>query len=1232
MLRISCPNGHRLSAAAEHAGKKVKCPKCGVVVRLPQPEIETFPEEEWDLSGAEATDNGSSSDEGYGSWRDSNEEAPALPPRSKSVNRPARKETVAPAPTAELPTGHRRKYLIPAACGAGLLAVVLMVWFFIFSGGEENSSDQPTLASSTPVVKPQVPAASGSNTAAPPGPLLKPTLPEPGSVAAAENTAPMLKAAEPVPDRELSKSNVPATDTPAIDDSANTGSTASDASASIPWNIRPPETHNLAFDERFILHFKRAPGKLQFAYAKEGQPAPTSKSDWTKVSDQLTASDDVESTLPLQASMMKNQNVVILASEKFAALNGKTVPFPIRIGSEVMQVVSVDDFKGVIEVKRTSPVAHSVSEPVEVLKAGATSVATNQGRPFLQNEVEMHWFPPKDLAGGGTIFVRYVDPREKKQVGFGWRVLIADGDTIARLNREQRGPEDDGLKPLTAPIWKYTGSPIPPLPPSEKAAIKNANADIAVVIAKLRRSKKFFGIRFEQDSADKRRILIRSSDSASPVNEELVIPPGAGVELTELDIKKAKVEIVPVKTESVSLDGEPLVSNDEQGRLRTQIITGIIDHADLENESEAPAYSHGRSRRPEILPAENGRIVFTVGFDDKLTRTNLETLKQESRVQLPSTCEAICLCSEGLVVLCRVPDSPNEFVLNDANWKMVDFGAGKAQRSSSSYLYLLDPESLKVKKSYLFRGHCVAGNADAPTIYVGDATQISAINMESATLTEAISVWPRTPPFATPPATEENSREIRLLGDYQLCCDVDGATLLAIGTSPGSADPHAAGMYRFRIGNGTAEFQESLKGVALQDSPWCVSRDGNLLSFRVTATGASFITSTDSLSQMMPNVVATMPLGIVSAMDPDSRAYLSAFKRSDLLTGYRLWLSQGRKSFEVDIGEAMPTELRSLGQGRFLLTTDSNAHLVHVNAKAEYWPFEADLAFETPELSIEGTVVVPEAPLKPSDKLPKGRIEFDPPGLEFLTWSPSGDAYFLNYRKATDDPRVFLSIIHRMDAATNIETHRWTLPGGAVFNTYQVSASGLLVSEHGTNDFLLLSFNDLSLLWRINCDRLGYLSASPQHSIVVGSKDGFGIMVCDVGAQTVVARDGLLNHRIPELPWKQFSVRASNDPDVIFLASREEYRELRVNNGLLELASETVIPKADVERITRRGFRPDGYSFELDSSSIVMISPEGTRKRLNILDDATRIWPHPISRNRIALESQRKVIIVEFQP
>ena len=38
-IEVSCPNGHRLRVAAEHAGKSGQCPDCRARVRVPKPRV-----------------------------------------------------------------------------------------------------------------------------------------------------------------------------------------------------------------------------------------------------------------------------------------------------------------------------------------------------------------------------------------------------------------------------------------------------------------------------------------------------------------------------------------------------------------------------------------------------------------------------------------------------------------------------------------------------------------------------------------------------------------------------------------------------------------------------------------------------------------------------------------------------------------------------------------------------------------------------------------------------------------------------------------------------------------------------------------------------------------------------------------------------------------------------------------------------------------------------------------
>lgn len=174
---VRCPNGHKLSVGAKLAGKRVKCPKCGAVVRIPelsdfdpdeskqsasvqpppkpgpsvQPPEDLFgssdsESDSWDeefFDDSEAGDEGAWGDE---EWDDV-PEAPALPPR------PNRKKTKRAAPK-PVPPQKPSTALVASLVGGGavfgFLFVCLLGWM-LFGG----SSDEPNVVDSAQISGPE---------------------------------------------------------------------------------------------------------------------------------------------------------------------------------------------------------------------------------------------------------------------------------------------------------------------------------------------------------------------------------------------------------------------------------------------------------------------------------------------------------------------------------------------------------------------------------------------------------------------------------------------------------------------------------------------------------------------------------------------------------------------------------------------------------------------------------------------------------------------------------------------------------------------------------------------------------------------------------------------------------------------------------------------------------------------------------------------------------------------
>lgn len=121
MLKVTCVNGHRLRAADEHAGKKVKCPKCSAVIQLPEPEVkaDVEPHDDWDMSSEEASEKGGSWDEDYDSWQQGNDPVvSAVPPLRKRVGRPAQTQPESRPSTGHTTTGRQQRVILGASNGS----------------------------------------------------------------------------------------------------------------------------------------------------------------------------------------------------------------------------------------------------------------------------------------------------------------------------------------------------------------------------------------------------------------------------------------------------------------------------------------------------------------------------------------------------------------------------------------------------------------------------------------------------------------------------------------------------------------------------------------------------------------------------------------------------------------------------------------------------------------------------------------------------------------------------------------------------------------------------------------------------------------------------------------------------------------------------------------------------------------------------------------------------------
>lgn len=205
-ISVLCPNGHKLSAKEKLAGKKIKCPKCGAVVRIPEPEphepepviAETEPETEEDRD----EHSGSTAEDPYGfgeefgdsdSWAADEEEMGdpySNKPKTPKRAAPARDRTDKPAKGKKPDAKSNKKLMLAVAGGGSLLGLPLVgfLGWIIFGGSDEVAApNEPAPVAdvrepAVPEVIAQIPPPDEPSPAAPmgtpPAAVAEPTVPK----------------------------------------------------------------------------------------------------------------------------------------------------------------------------------------------------------------------------------------------------------------------------------------------------------------------------------------------------------------------------------------------------------------------------------------------------------------------------------------------------------------------------------------------------------------------------------------------------------------------------------------------------------------------------------------------------------------------------------------------------------------------------------------------------------------------------------------------------------------------------------------------------------------------------------------------------------------------------------------------------------------------------------------------------------------------------------------------
>ncbi len=1188
MLEVTCPNGHRLKAKAEHAGKRIKCPKCGEATRLPESNdpglqeysLEIIPDElpETGYDDPYGDEYGYSYDASDGeSWNAPDESARALPPRRKSTIAAKGKKTASPAAdsaasTSQLVPGiSRNQYVVfGSIAAAGVVLISSFVGWFL-SGGQE-----PAAAVVVPMPGSGAGAVDANSGSQPPSgttdfpqaPLPAPTTQNAATDAKVHPAVP----ASPDPSQSVASADVDATATPKESRSGSTAhpeltaATNETKSDEVPWNLRVPRTHLLAIDQRFILEFKREVQDLEFAHTKEGQPAPgNAKSNWTSVSSELAKPIAQGEQLRLAAAILNVQQSVILLDERsFRTLRNKPVPFTIIIGDERIQVTEIDDYTSSLKVTRESPITHSVSEPVLVAEAGQDTSVSNNGIPYLRDLTNMHWFPTAEHAGKGVIHVRWYDYRTNKIVGYQWDVLVGDSAAIVKLQKELDGPEDDGLAPLPFPVWEPVSSPSPDqrsVVSSSDAETRKSNVAAAKAMAGIRAAGNGVQVRFREGQNGKTTIDIQSLDGDKQA--EISVVPGAGLPIPQLTNMSWSAEMWSTKKTDLQRSGEIISVPEEKVRIRVHRFSGL--HSPIDPDENFPLHPF-RFRTAASLQHP---VLYSLNSDGLLCRTNLQSLQIEASVRIPLECMDVCLCSEGVVLLAKIPRTLDYLKQPSPEWKSVEPAKSSEKVLQAHIMFLLDQDSLKIKNAFSWCGNCLAGRETDSVIYVGNVSHVCAIDMKHGTINGCASALdapalPQNPDnrFAATP------EPIPPLGSLYLAHH----SSLLLGTPMNDLAFRSArfGIRRFDVSAGSIRQIEPIVEEIVKDPICSISDDGELIGLRAKEDRSVHLFSANVTGQMthrMGNYSADFPC----ALDSDTKSCLCVSRPSTTSAGKTLLvLQQGRRLFPVEIGQDRIIDLQPIGRGRFLVTTLKESCLVEVVTKSDFWPFEPHVLTQIPSQRSEFQSEVLKVP-EPSGSNPQDV----PPGVivsgEFTARAPDGSAYIDLRRSQSDDPQEYTTVISRYDASKHTRTHQFIHTSGtSIVPTFMMTSDGVLFDTLEKNNryaTYLLRNDDLSVVSKVDGAFAFPISGHCSHGHFAALNNG-GIVVYEGASGKVIARAGLLDLK------KQFQLQdisiegvlATENPNRFIVGDWNQVAEFELSGNRLLRVSEIKKEKQTFDR------------------------------------------------------------------
>ena len=719
-----------------------------------------------------------------------------------------------------------------------------------------------------------------------------------------------------------------------------------------------------------------------------------------------------------------------------------------------------------------------------------------------------------------------------------------EGPRLAEIEAERLRPSEETVQ-AKEPVAAKPASEVPaksdaPFPPFEdepeideqaKAQMAVEDKKVEAILNEFRPDKLGIFARFEPREDGTMTAFLNAGatpELSTNWTREVTLSHGNGIPLIKLDCEWT--------VEKVDASEGKLLENIEQG-------TGYRLHT-----LKPVAASIGRFESPvwEVLWSEDGNDLYVHAAKGDLLKIDTRQWRIELAVRPRAGIRGMAWSSQGLIVLHYNSQSSRDLHRAEP-WVMIEPDADNRDGFAAWRLLVLDPATLDIRRAYRVDANWVAGHPDRDLVYLHQVRRgrLLVVNVATGELVNALRDNAIRPRKETGDVLATGGRQRRRFPFGALTVIHNGRALLSTPQPPlGGSQFHRFRLWGPHVVCEQAGWNMPTSGKA----PIKPSADGQFLCVPFQLHGRRYtLIRSDDFDTCAGWVECPSRMFNRFAVDPISNSAVLA--ESDQKNA-QLHILLGDKSTVIELENQVVSDVRANPQGRgFLVFTDAGTHWVEITAPAKQSPFERAYSDVLPIAECKTKPVVPQDPLKAAPD--RDNIPTIPLYPKALVWASDGSAFY-----ALADRSL---AVHRFDAKTNTETHRFEIPkteftGPGIFPTIFATESGLLLDHTYAKRLVLLDFGTLEPLWELDRDYAVEPYGHPDHGLLAAESDR-GIVVFD-------AKSG------------------------------------RVHARALELEICKQWPEGVVKRVRVLGFASDGHSIECYGDRTAVFRVEGTRLKL----------------------------------